>query len=110
VFSLAGGAVVYSAAEAFETVCHYAFDTETVEPTARFRDVFTRQVVPCFAYRTYDCVTASDGPGFTDLDLLVSAGLNARIDMRALARLRSFADRAAGDLDRAHTIQPDSCD
>ena len=107
VFSLAGGAVVYSAAEAFETVCHYAFDTETVEPTAEFRDVFTQQVVPYFAYRTYDCVTASDGPGFTDLDLLVSAGLNARIDVRAFARLRNFADRAAADLDRAHASQPD---
>jgi hypothetical protein len=66
-----------------------------VEPAARFRDVFTPQAVPRFAYRTYDCVLASDGPGFTDLDLLVSTGLNARIDMPAFARLRNFADRAA---------------
>jgi hypothetical protein len=107
VFSLAGGAVVYRVAEAFNTVCAYAFDTETVEPAAGFRDIFSPQVVPRFAYRTYDCIAASDGPGFTDLDLLVSAGLNARIDMRAFARLRNFADRATGDLDRAHAIQPD---
>jgi Family of unknown function (DUF6308) len=107
VFSLAGGGVIYSTAEAFETVCHYAFDTQTVEPTAGFRAAFAPQVVPRFAYRTYDCVAASDGPEFSDLDLLVSAGLNARIDMRAFARLRSFADRAARDLDHAHASQPD---
>jgi hypothetical protein len=52
-------------------------------------------------------VPAADGSSFSDLDLLVSARLNARIDMRTFARLRSFGDRAAAHLDRAHAMQPD---
>ena len=106
-FRLAGGAVVYSAAEALEAIREYAFATETLKPDADFPDAFAPEEVPRFAYRVYDCIPASEGPGFTDLDLLVVTGLNARIDMRALARLRSFADRAAADLELAHTMQPD---
>jgi hypothetical protein len=68
---------------------------------------FAPHPVPRYAYRTYDCVPTSDGPGFTDLDLLVTAGLNARIDMTTFVRLRSFADRAADHLDAAHRLQPD---
>ena len=85
----------------------YAFATETLKPAAAFPAAFVPEEVPRFAYRAYHCVPASEGPEFTDLDLLVIAGLNARIDMRALARLRSFASRAAADLDLAHTMQPD---
>ncbi len=71
----------------------------------RFRGAFTAHHV--YAYRTYDCVPASTGPRFSDLDLLVSAGLNARPDVTALAALRSFADRAARHLEAAHALQPD---
>lgn len=106
-FSLAGGAAVYSAAEALDTVGKYAFSTVLIDPGPRFRGTFASHTVPRYAYRTYDCVLASDGARFSDLDLLVIAGLNARVDMTAFARLRSFADRAADHLDAAHRMQPD---
>lgn len=106
-FSLAGGAATYSAAEAFESVREYAFGTVTIDPDLRFPGAFAPHTVPRYAYRTYDCVPASDGPGFNDLDLLVTAGLNARIDVATFVRLRSFADRAADHLDAAHQLQPD---
>ena len=106
-FQLAGGAATYSATEALDAVQEYAFATVTVVPGLRFPGTFEPHEVPRYAYRTYDCVPASPGAGFSDLDLLVSAGLNARIDMPALARLRSFTDRAAAPLERAHRQQPD---
>jgi hypothetical protein len=107
VFSLAGGAAVYSAAEALGAVREYAFGTVVIDPDPRFPGAFAPHTVPRYAYRTYDCVPASDGARFSDLDLLVIAGLNARVDMTAFARLRSFADRAADHLDAAHRMQPD---
>jgi hypothetical protein len=107
VFSLAGGAAAYSAAEALDAVREYAFGTVAIDPVTRFPGAFASHTVPRYAYRTYDCVPASDGARFSDLDLLVVAGLNARIDMRAFARLRSFADRVADHLDAAHRMQPD---
>lgn len=106
-FSLAGGSASYSAAEALDTVRKYAFDTVVIGPDARFLGAFPSHTVPRYAYRTYDCVPTSDSARFSDLDLLVIAGLNARVDMTAFARLRSFADRAAGHLDAAHRMQPD---
>jgi hypothetical protein len=96
---LAGGTASYSDDEAIDTVLWYASATETVRPDPR--DAFTPHEVPLYAYRTYDCVPASSGPSFTDLDLYVSAGLNARVDVATIARLRSFANRAAGPLERA---------
>ncbi len=104
-FGLAGGAVTYSAAEALDAVGEYAFGIVPIDPDPRFPGTFAPHAVPRYAYRTYDCVPASDGPGFSDLDLLVTAGLNARVDMTTFARLRSFADRAAGHLDAAHRMQ-----
>jgi len=107
VFSLAGGAAAYSATQALDAVRKYAFGTVMIDPDPRFPDAFAPHAVPRYAYRTYDCVPASDGPCFSDLDLLVTAGLNARIDMTTFARLRSFADRAADHLDAARQMQPD---
>ncbi|WP_155387636.1 DUF6308 family protein [Catellatospora paridis] len=93
--------------QALETVSAYAFATETLDPGPRFPYAFTPHPVPRYGYRTYDCVPSSPGPAFTDLDLLVSAGLNADLNVRTLVRLRSFADRAAEHLEAAHRIQPD---
>jgi Family of unknown function (DUF6308) len=107
VFRLAGVAATYSATEALHAVREYAFGTATIDPDPRFPNAFAPHPVPRYAYRTYDCIPASDGPQFSDLDLLVTAGLNARIDMATFVRLRSFADRAAGHLDAAHQLQPD---
>lgn len=107
VFSLAGGAAAYSAAEALAAVRKYAFDTVVIGPDRRFPGAFASQTVPRYAYRTYDCVPASEGARFSDLDLLVIAGLNARVDVATSARLRSFADRAADHLDAAYRLEPD---
>lgn len=52
-----------------------------IDPDRRFPDAFASHTVPRYAYRAYDCVPASDGSRFSDLDLLVTAGLNARVDM-----------------------------
>jgi Family of unknown function (DUF6308) len=106
-FKLADGTVKYRDEDALTTVCKYAFDVGALNPKRRYKGTFPEESVPMYAYRTYDCIPASSGSSFSDLDLLVTAGLNARIDMRAVARLRSFADRAAGDLDTAHRMQPD---
>lgn len=96
---LAGGAASYSDDEAIDTVLWYASATETVRPDPG--DAFAPHEVPQYAYRTYDCVPASSDPSFSDLDLYVAAGLDARVDVATIARLRSFADRAAGPLEQA---------
>ena len=106
-FKLAGGAASYSESEAREWVFAYAFENETIKPDADFPDAFAPHDIPRYAYRTYDCVAASDGAAFSDLDLFVTAGLNAGVDVGVVARLRSFADRAAASLDRAHQLEPD---
>jgi Family of unknown function (DUF6308) len=108
-FDLVGGAVVYPDLDALATVCRYAFATVILQPNQnpRSRGAFPPHQVPLFAYRTYDCIPASPGPSFSDLDLLVIAGLNAGVHMPVFARLRSFADRAAQDFDTAGQIQPD---
>ncbi|MEV5632056.1 DUF6308 family protein [Micromonospora tulbaghiae] len=106
-FTLAGGAVIYPQAEALDTIRSYALDTRSLAPGTRFPDAFATHKVPAYAYRTYDCVPASPGPLFSDLDLLITAGLNARLDVPAIAALRNFADRAANYLDAAHNQQPD---
>jgi hypothetical protein len=74
VFRLAGGAATYSTAEALDAVREYAFGTVMIDPDRRFPRPFASHTVPRYAYRTYDCVPASDGARFSDLDLLVTAG------------------------------------
>lgn len=109
-FRLVSGKVTYSDDEALETVSRYAFSTEAIAPSQDFPEAFAPHEVPRYGYRTYDCVPASSGPEFTDLDLLVSAGLNADLDVHTLHRLRSFANRAAGHLHLAHRRQPSFLD
>ncbi len=106
-FSLANGFATYSVAEAFETICEYAFGTVQITPDPHFPSAFAPHEVPRFAYRAYDCILPTAGPQFSSLDLFVTAGLNARVDMKTVVRLRSFADRAAGHLDAAHQLQTD---
>lgn len=45
-------------------------------------------------YRTYDCVPASPGPEFGDLDILVAAGLNGELDVAAIGALHLATRRA----------------
>jgi hypothetical protein len=53
------------------------------------------ELAPRWAYRTYDCMPASPGPDFSDLDILVAAGLNGELDVAAIGALQ-LATRRAG--------------
>jgi hypothetical protein len=46
------------------------------------------ELAPRWAYRTYDCIPASPGPDFSDLDILVAAGLNGELDVAAIGALQ----------------------
>jgi hypothetical protein len=107
VFRLAGGAANYTYNDALATVRGYMCETEEIVPKSRFAGAFKAEQVPRFAYRTYDCVAASPGPELTDLDVLIVVGLNLRVDVSILVRLRSFADRAAKSLEQAQQRQSD---
>jgi len=50
---------------------------------------------PRWGYRTFDCVPASPGPDFSDLDILVAAGLNGELDVAAIGALQLATRRAA---------------
>ena len=49
---------------------------------------------PKWGYRTFDCIPASPGAEFSDLDILVAAGLNAQLDVNAIVALRLATGRA----------------
>jgi hypothetical protein len=53
------------------------------------------ELAPRWGYRTYDCVPASPGPDFSDLDILVAAGLNGELDVAAIGALYLATRRAA---------------
>ena len=98
-FELAGGRANYTYDKALASVRAYVCETAVLCPKPGYSDVFDPADVPRFAYRTYDCVPASPGPGPSDLDVLVVAGLDLRVDAKTFVRLRSFADRAATPLE-----------
>jgi hypothetical protein len=49
---------------------------------------------PKWGYRTFDCIPASPGAEFSDLDITVAAGLNAQLDIDAIAALQLATRRA----------------
>ena len=49
---------------------------------------------PKWGYRTFDCIPASPGAEFSDLDITVAAGLNAQLDVDAIAALQLATRRA----------------
>ena len=55
------------------------------------------ELAPRWGYRTFDCIPASPGAGFSDLDILVAAGLNAQLGVNAIGALQ-VATRQAGPL------------
>ncbi len=59
------------------------------------------ELAPRWGYRTYDCVPASPGPDFSDLDILVAAGLNGELDVAAIGALHLASRRAAPYLAQA---------
>lgn len=82
--SLARGRWQFTLAEAKAAVAGYAFAMRAIGS----------ERAPWWAYRTYDCVPASPGPGFSDLDILVAAGLNGRLDVSAIGALQLATHRA----------------
>lgn len=51
--------------------------------------------MPRWAYRTFGCIPASPGADFSDLDILVAAGLNAQPDVNAIGALQLATRKAA---------------
>ena len=83
--SIAGKRWTITLDEAKAAVSGYAFAVRKVNG----------ELAPRWAYRTYDCIPASSGPDFSDLDILVAAGLNGELDVAAIGALQ-LATRRAG--------------
>ncbi len=83
--SLAGKRWTIALDEAKAAVAGYAFAVREVGD----------ELAPRWGYRTYDCVTASPGQDFSDLDILVAAGLNGELDVAAIGGLQLATCRAA---------------
>lgn len=65
------------------------------------------ELAPRWAYRTYDCIPASSRPDFSDLDILVAAGLNGDLDVAAIGALQLATRRAGPYLARAAVQGPE---
>lgn len=50
---------------------------------------------PKWGYRTFDCIPPSPGADFSDLDILVAAGLNAQLGVNAIGALQVATRQAA---------------
>jgi Family of unknown function (DUF6308) len=83
--SIAGGRWTFTLGDAKAAVAGYAFAVRVVGD----------ELAPRWGYRTYDCVPASPGPDFSDLDILVAAGLNGELDVDAIGALQLATRRAA---------------
>jgi Family of unknown function (DUF6308) len=97
------GIEAYSVEDAFRALVGYAFATYEAKTKPGWGDSQVMQL-PVWAYRTYDCVPASDGNDFSDLDVLVLSGLNVRLTAGAIAQLRWAASRAAKPLGHARRL------
>lgn len=89
-----------------QVLAGYAFKTERIDfdPGTRTAvgDPPVLEPRPVWGYRSYDCVPADSG-ALTDRDLLVSAGLNGRVDSKAFLSLRA----AEPEVSRALQAIPD---
>ncbi len=85
----------YTLDEARSVVLGYAFDERSLRPTPvrshKYGELPDRLRVSRWGYSTYDCVPASPGSDLTDADMLVPAGLNGEVDLKALAGMRAVA-------------------
>jgi Family of unknown function (DUF6308) len=102
-FQICGGKFRFSVADARLAVAGYAFGTRSVLPgqAGVLRGAFEPEPAPRWGYRTYDCVAASTGDDFTDLDILVASGLNGRLDVASVGALQLACRRAAHPLAKA---------
>lgn len=81
----------------------YAFGTREIRPSPQkaYRAAFEPETAPIWAYRTYDCLPPPEGEEFSDLDVLVAAGLNGRVGADSVAALKLAVRRAAKPLNLA---------
>lgn len=86
-------------------VAGYAFGTRQLRPSPQkvFSGAFEQELAARWGYRTYDCIPASEDTEFTDLDILVAAGLNGRLGVDSVAALKLATERAAGPVAAAAT-------
>lgn len=98
---IGSGKFQFSTGDARLAVAGYAFGTRVIEPDRTMAGAFEPELAPLWGYRTYDCVPASAGDDFSNLDILVAAGLNGRLDISAVGALQVAARRAAPWLARA---------
>jgi hypothetical protein len=88
---IAAGQWTITLEEAKSALAGYAFGVRAVGD----------EMAPRWGYRTYDCVPASPGPDFSNLDILVAAGLNGQLDVDAIGALQIATRRAAPYLAQA---------
>jgi hypothetical protein len=100
----------FSASDARLAVAGYAFGMRVIEPDRKMAGVFQPEQVPRWGYRTYDCIPASAPDDFSDLDILVAAGLNGQLDVRAVGALRAAVKRASPWLAEAALSRTDFAD
>jgi hypothetical protein len=96
IFEIGNKRYRFGAGDARLALAGYAFGSREVMPSRAkiLRGAFSRELAPVWGYRTYDCVLPSTGEDFSDLDILVAAGLNGRLDAPAVAALQLATRRA----------------
>lgn len=94
----------YGLEEAKDTIAGYAFGTrrEKRQKISGYVPLEPTSIdIPWFGYLTYDCIGVSGSENIgacTDADLLVSSGLNGRLDVDALGALQAVAPLAIAEL------------
>jgi hypothetical protein len=71
---------------------------------------FEPELAPRWGYRTYNCIPASAGDDFSELDILVARGLDGRLEIPAVAALQVAVRRASPWLAQAARIGTDFAD
>jgi hypothetical protein len=96
------GPALYDEEEAEFVLAGYCFAEEeraTKSRRQKYGDVPSQRSIRRYGYQTYDCVEPDPGPRLGDLDLLVASGLNARLDVRALASLMAVREEVSDALE-----------
>jgi hypothetical protein len=99
--NIAAGRWAISLEEAKAAVAGYAFATRPADDHGE---------APKWGYKTYDCVPASQGPEFSDLDIFVAAGLNAQLNVSAVGALQVAVRGVGKDLAQAASHQREFAD
>lgn len=93
-----GQAHPYETDEAREVVAGYAFGEEEIRwkpRVKRYRDPPEARARRKWAYWSYDCIPAGEGPDLSPIDLLVASGINGRLDATAVNGLLLVKDEVS---------------